>query len=322
MIMSGSEERVVFVLDRPGDEALLTGGTMARLASEGATVVILYGRMAAGERGAVQAALAELGVTDSRMLPQASADDRSVDAEVASALRSVIRETPATAVVIGAAGEGLRQAATGEAHSAGVPAYVSRRVTGAEGLRLTALDVSDQIEHKLGALAAYPDRWTITDRAVRLPDGSLLAVTGTETYLRLEPPRPGRDDLPPSTPLARLLAAAAALLVGAVFGLLGTIAHQSVLRFGPVTIPIGLILALVAVSALLVGLRLVLGDRMVVLACAIGTLGTIFLLSLRSTGGSVLVPAGLPGTLWTIVPALVATFVLAWPKLPAKRQAA
>lgn len=322
MVMSGSEERVVFVHDRPGDEALLTGGTLARLAADGAAVVVLYGRMDPGERGAAQAALAELGVADARMLPPASADDPAGDAAVASVLRSTIRETRATAVVIGAEDEPLRQAATTEAHAAGVPVYVSRRVAGAEGLRLTALDVSDEIEQKLAALAAYPDRWAITDRAVHLPDGSLLAVTGTETFLRLEPPRPAQGDLPPATPLARVLAAAAALVVGAVFGLLGTIAHQSVISLGPVTIPIGLVLALVGVSALLVGLRLVLGDRMVVLACAIGMLVTIFVLSLRSTGGSVLIPAGLPGTLWTIVPTLVATFVLAWPQLPAKRRSA
>jgi len=317
MVMSGSEERVVFVHDRPGDEALLTGGTMARLGADGATVVAIFGRMAPSERGAAQAALAELGVSDVRTLPEASVDDPPETA--AAALRSVILETRATAVVIGAADERLRDAATRAAHDAGVPAYVSRSVSGAPGLRLTALDVTDQVEHKLRALAAYPDRWAITDRAVSQPDGSLLAVTGTETYLRLEPPPPAARDLPPATPLARLLAGTAALVVGAVFGLLGTIAHQSVLRLGPVTIPVGLVLSLVAVSALLVGLRLVLSDRIVILACAIGMIGTIFLLSLRSTGGSVLVPAGLPGTLWTIVPALVATFVLAWPRLPAKR---
>lgn len=320
MVLSGSEERLVFVLDRPGDEALVTGGTMARLASDGATVVVLYGRIAPNGQDAAGAALAELGVTDARTLPQASAGDHAEGAEVASALRSVIAETRATAVVIGATDDGLRQAATREAHAARVPAYVSRRVSGAEGLRLTALDVSDQIEHKLRALAAYPDRWAVIDRAVSMPDGSLLAVTGTETYLRLEPPAPAVDV--PLTPPARLFTAVAALVVGCAFGLLGTIAHQSVIRLGPVTIPIGLILALVAVGALLVGLRLVLADRMVVLACAIGMLGTIFVLSLRSTGGSVLVPAGLPGTLWTLLPALVATFVLAWPKLPAKRQPA
>ncbi len=67
------------------------------------------------------------------------------------------------------------------------------------------------------------------------------------------------------------------------------------------------------------GLRLLVGDRLIVFFCAFGMLATIFLLSLRSTGGSVLIPAGLPGTLWSVAPALVAALVLGWPKLPAKR---
>jgi len=104
-----------------------------------------------------------------------------------------------------------------------------------------------------------------------------------------------------------------------VFGVLGTLAHQSTTNIGPVSIPIGLIFALVAVSALLVGLRLVLGNRTVALLAATGLLITIFVLSLRGAGGSVLVPAGLTGTLWTVVPALVAALVLAWPKIPTRR---
>ena len=32
-----------------------------------------------------------------------------------------------------------------------------------------------------------------------------------------------------------------------------------------------------------------------------------------------LIPAGLPGTLWSVAPTLVAALVLGWPRLPAKR---
>ncbi|TFD47474.1 hypothetical protein E3T33_03200 [Cryobacterium sp. TMT1-2-1] len=311
MVMSGSEERVVFVHDRPGDEALATGGTIARLRSDGAPVVVLFGAMLPGESDAARAGLAELGVTEWQTLPAAFAGRED-------ALRRALAEARATAVAIGSTDEGLRESATRAAEAMGVPVFLARRVTQGAGARLVAIDVSDMLERKRGALAAYPDRWTVTDGAAELPDGSLLAVTGTETFLRHEPDAREVRDIPPSRG-ARLVAAAIALLLGAAFGLLGTIAHQGVFVLGPVTIPIGLILALLAVSALLVGLRLVFGDRMVVFSCAIGMLGTIFLLSLRSTGGSVLVPAGLPGTLWSIVPALVATFVLAWPHLPAKR---
>ena len=311
MVMSGSEERVVFVHDRPGDEALVTGGTISRLRADGAPVVVLFGAMLPGESDAAHAGLSELGVTEWQTLPAASAGRED-------ALRRAFADARATAVAIGSTDEGLRESAIRAAEAMGVPVFLARRVTQGAGARLVAIDVSDMLERKRGALAAYPDRWTVTDGAAELPDGSLLAVTGTETFLRHEPETREVRDIPPSRG-ARLAAAAIALLLGAAFGLLGTIAHQGVFVLGPVTIPIGLILALLAVSALLVGLRLVFGDRMVVFSCAIGMLGTIFLLSLRSTGGSVLVPAGLPGTLWSIVPALVATFVLAWPHLPAKR---
>ncbi|TFB50353.1 PIG-L deacetylase family protein [Cryobacterium tagatosivorans] len=311
MVMSGSEERVVFVLDRPGDEALLTGGTIARLRADGAGVTVLFGALAQGEADAAAAGLAELAVTESRTLPAASA-------ERDSALREAVAEARATAVVIGSAEDGLRESATRAADALGAPVFLARRVTQAAGRRLVAIDVSDVLECKRAALAAYPCRWTVTDGAVGLPDGTLLAVTGTETFLRREPDARLVPDIPP-TRGARLATAAVSLVLGVAFGLLGTVAHQGVLVIGPVTVPIGLILALLAVTALLVGLRLVFGDRMAVLSAAIGLLGAIFLLSLRSTGGSVLIPAGLPGTLWTIVPALVATFVLSWPNLPAKR---
>lgn len=320
MVLSGTGERVVFVHERPGDESLVTGGTISRLRSAGVRVVVLFGAGASDSDGAeARAALAELDVSEWRMLPAASVEDPEADrGALAEALRQILREVRPTAIMIGTDDERLRLAATRAAHAAGLPAYLSRRVSGGAGQRLTAIDVSDHVEQKLRALASYPGRWAVTDHAVRLADGTLLAVTGTETYLRLDPP-PGASVKMPQTLASRLLVSAAALLVGVAFGLVGTIAHQATLPLGPVTLPGGLILALIAVAALLVGLRLVLGDRLPVFACALGMLGTIFLLSLRSTGGSVLVPAGLVGTLWTVAPTLIATLVLAWPKLPAKR---
>jgi LmbE family N-acetylglucosaminyl deacetylase len=322
MVLSGSGERVVFVHELPGDESLVTGGTVARLRSAGVRVVVLFGA-GAPDGAQARAALAELGVSEWRMLPAASVEDPEADrSALAEALRQILGEVRPTAVMIGTDDERLRLAATRAAHAAGLPAYLSRRVAGGAGQRLTAIDVSDHVEQKLRALASYPGRWTVAGRAVRLADGSLLAVTGTETYLRLDPPPGPPVGMPvgmPQTLAGRLLVSAAALVVGVVFGLLGTIAHQATIPIGPVTLPAGLILALAAVAALLAGLRLVLGDRLPVFACALGMLGTIFLLSLRSAGGSVLVPAGLAGTLWTVAPTLIATLVLAWPKLPAKR---
>ena len=356
MVMSGSGERIVFVHARPGDESLMTGGTIARLRSDGARVVVLFAVGAdesATEKSAAEAraALGELDVSDWRMLPAASDSDSDpdpdpdldsdpdpdpdLDSDLDSdpdpdpdladdnigrelALHEVFEELRVTAVVVGDVDDGLLGSATRVAHPMGVPVFVSQHVSGAAGARVTAIDVSDHVDAKLRALSAYPGRWSVGEHMVNLSDGTQIAVTGTETYLRLDPPRAVSNDAP-RTRAGRVLASVVGLSVGAAFGMLGTMAHQATLVLGQVTIPVGLILALLGAGALLVGLRLVLGDRLVVLLCAIGLLGTIFLLSLRGTGGSVLVPAGLPATLWTIVPALVAALVLAWPKLPARR---
>lgn len=329
MVMSGSSERIVFVHTQPGDESLMTGGTIARLRSDGARVVVLFGRGAAEENqvqesaAEARAALGGLDVRDWRVLPAASDSDSDPDRaddniEWELALHEVFEELRVTAVVVGDVDDGLLGSATRVARPMGVPVFVNQHVSGAAGARVTAIDVSDHVDAKLRALSAYPGRWSIGEHMVNLSDGTQIVVTGTETYLRLDPPRAVSNDAP-RTRAGRVLASMVGLSVGAAFGLLGTIAHQATLVLGQVTIPVGLILALLGAGALLVGLRLVLGHRLVVLLCAIGLLGTIFLLSLRGTGGSVLVPAGLPGTLWTIVPALVAALVLAWPKLPARR---
>ncbi len=319
--MSGGDERVVFVLAEPGDESLVTGGSIARLRSAGADVRVLYRSVGTAVPGEIDAAFAALGGGDGngrewhgidwRSLPAASADP-------VADLSSVLSEHRASAVVIGTGDEVLQGAAIDAAADHGIPAYVSTRVTGAAGARVSAIDVSAQVEQKLLALAAYRSRWTVKGTALVRDDGSLLAVTGTESYLRVDPPASSTIDVAP-TVTGRVTAAVAGMLAGIAFGLLGTIAHQSTIAVGAVTIPVGLILAVTGASALLIALRMLLADRLVVLAAAVGLLGTIFLLSLQSSGGSVLIPQGVPGTVWTIVPALVAAVAVAWPRLHAHR---
>ncbi|AMB60453.1 hypothetical protein AWU67_09215 [Microterricola viridarii] len=117
---------------------------------------------------------------------------------------------------------------------------------------------------------------------------------------------------------SRIGAAVLGFLVGALFAAMGTVAHQSTAEIFGITVPWGLLLGLVGFTALLVGLRLVLHDRVTVLFTALGALVTIFVLSLRSTGGSVLIPEGALGLAWTMGPVIIAAIVLAWPRLPAR----
>ncbi|MGO4690953.1 PIG-L deacetylase family protein [Glaciibacter sp. 2TAF33] len=346
MVMSGSDERVVFICDRPGDESLFAGGTIARLRSEDARVVLVFGGVAPGvsatvsgsvtatgtgsasdadsaeldaEREAeLEAACAELDVSDRRMLSAASVDGTTRRGQVVATVTELLADVQPTALVVVTAAEPLLDAATAAANSLGVPVFLSRRMSDDVGKRLTAIDVSDEVGQKTRAVAAYRSRWSIKDGAVLRPDGVLQAITGTETYLRLEPAA-GPAPEARATAVGRLVTAVFALFAGALYGVLGTVAHQATITVAATAIPVGLALALIGAAALLVGLRLLLHDRMAVLLAALGLLGTVFVLSLRSTGGSVLVPAGLTGTLWTVVPALVAALVVAWPKLPAKR---
>lgn len=114
------------------------------------------------------------------------------------------------------------------------------------------------------------------------------------------------------------------LLLGVVFGMLGTVVHQSTISFfGLFDLPIGLILAIASVVFLLVGLRLILPTRLLAFLAALGLVGVVALLTLPSTGGSILVPADTHGYgyTWTFAPTVIAVIVLAWPKLSRRHRA-
>jgi hypothetical protein len=107
-----------------------------------------------------------------------------------------------------------------------------------------------------------------------------------------------------------------ALLVGALVGSVTTVIHQSAITFIGIDIPWGLVVSLATVTAFLLGLRLVRGERGSAVFGALGVLVSVFVFSQRSGGGSVLVPDNLAGNVWAIAPTLLATLIVAWPKLP------
>ena len=102
-----------------------------------------------------------------------------------------------------------------------------------------------------------------------------------------------------------------ALVVGAVYGVACTIAHAYAL--GPV--PVGLVLAIVGVAALLAAVRLLTADRWAALAAGAGTMAATLLFSGSGPGGSVVVPSGTLGVVWTIAVPVVVAVVIAWPDL-------
>ena len=111
-----------------------------------------------------------------------------------------------------------------------------------------------------------------------------------------------------------------AFVIGAVYGAVATVGHRQTLQVGDVSLPWGLVAALIGVAALLVGIRLVAGGRSAAAAAAVGIVGMVALLTLPGPGGSVVVVGDLVGTIWSIGPALISVLVVAWPKLPSARR--
>ncbi|WEG10670.1 DUF6113 family protein [Microbacterium horticulturae] len=114
--------------------------------------------------------------------------------------------------------------------------------------------------------------------------------------------------------LIRVLTWVIALLIGAVYGTAGTIAQAYTLG----AVPVGLILALIGIAAMLVAMRGMTADRWAALAGGVGALAATVLFSGTGPGGSVVVPAVAKGEInlglvWGIGLIIVAIVVVAWP---------
>jgi hypothetical protein len=114
---------------------------------------------------------------------------------------------------------------------------------------------------------------------------------------------------------SRVLNLVLLLCVGAVFGMIGTVAHQSTFEVLSFAVPWGIVVGLLGITCLLAGIRLVTTDRMPTLLAAVGVLAAIALFSFKSAGGSVLVPDNALGKVWVIAPVIIAAVVVAWPRL-------
>lgn len=117
--------------------------------------------------------------------------------------------------------------------------------------------------------------------------------------------------------VSRIVSWIGAALIGGVFGVAGTIAHPLVWA----SLPVGLFIAIVACAAILVAIRSLSGSRGAAVAAGLGMLGMLVLISGVGPGGSVVVPDGLLGRIWTYTVAGIVLLVVAWPSLtpPAPR---
>jgi hypothetical protein len=115
---------------------------------------------------------------------------------------------------------------------------------------------------------------------------------------------------------SRLGAWVVAFVVGAFYGVAGTVAQAYMIGW----FPLGLVLGLIGVIALLVAVRLLTGDRWATLATALGVMIATLVFSGAGPGGSVVVPQAPdgqfnPGVVWTILVPLAAVVVIAWPEV-------
>ena len=100
-----------------------------------------------------------------------------------------------------------------------------------------------------------------------------------------------------------------AFLVGAVYGLAGTIAHAYQVGW----FPLGLVLALIGCAALLAAVRLLTADRWSGLAAGLGMMAATLVFSGRGPGGSVVVPQSTLAMVWTVAVPILVAVVVAWP---------
>jgi N-acetyl-1-D-myo-inositol-2-amino-2-deoxy-alpha-D-glucopyranoside deacetylase len=108
-----------------------------------------------------------------------------------------------------------------------------------------------------------------------------------------------------------------AVLIGAFAGALLTAVHQSAVSVGEVPVPWGLVAAVLITAALLVGLRIVFGTRVVPAAAGAGLLAAAAVFAVQTAGGTILVPANPVGYIWTFAPVVLGLAVVLWPRIGA-----
>lgn len=177
------------------------------------------------------------------------------------------------------------------------------------------VDVTPVLERKTLALRAHQTQVTVDRDHYALSSGPSMPIPAEESYRRVDS---ATTDVPFSQQSrgARALACVVALALGLGVGVLGTVSHPSTITVAGASFPAGLIAAMLVAIALMVGLRLIFDSRSPVTFAALGLVVVLLVFAQAGPGGSVLIPADVPGYTWTFGVPLIAALVIVWPRLP------
>ncbi|MEP6479659.1 MAG: PIG-L family deacetylase [Rhodoglobus sp.] len=207
-----------------------------------------------------------------------------------------------------------REATQRAADVLGVPFYEIQQADAAAPPTL-AVDVSPVLDRKRAALRAHATQVVVDGDRFALADGAWHPIATVENFRRVL-----RSDEPDPTAFAqqglvtKIASSALALVLGFFVGALLTVIHQATAQVASISVPWGIVAAIAISIALLVGLRLVFGSRVITALAAVGLVAAVVVLSLQGAGGSILVPANPAGYIWTFAPVVIALAVLAWPR--------
>ena len=238
--------------------------------------------------------------------------------EVAADLATVIDDVKPGAVISYDSNGGYGHPDHVRAHAAarraadvmGVPFWTVDTDAESSSLRV---DISAVFDQKTAALTAHRTQIVVEGDRFSLSSGPSRPIDRTEGFTRLHSIAPGVVPWSDQSLAIRASVWVLAAIVGAALGGIAVVNHQ----FAPQILggmpPVGIILSLLIIASLLVGLRIVFFGRAVTGCAAVGLLAAIGLLSLPSTGGSVLVPGNAAGYALTYGSLAIAGLVLAWP---------
>lgn len=166
------------------------------------------------------------------------------------------------------------------------------------------VDVTPVLSRKKAALEAYRTQLTVDGDTIIHSGGQSEPIRAEEVFRRFGQPGVPRLEWDDLGVVSKIVAGVLGVLAGAVVGAVGTANHH----IAAATI------SLLLVAALLVGLRLWLGSRLVAFCAGVGVVFMVGILSLEGAGGSVIVQATPVGLVWAYAPVAIAVIVVAWPR--------